>query len=311
MGEKTLGLVLGSGAARGWAHVGVLRGLEEIGAKPAVIAGCSVGALVGGAHLIGALEQFERWARELKPLSALNAFSLNVGKGGFIDAAPAFDAFREFDRDIASLPVKFGAVAADLGTGEEVWMTEGSVIEAARASSAIPVLLHAIKRSGRWLIDGAVANPSPVSLARSLGADAVLSVDLNAVPRVLERFNPPPPSTPALLEEQPAPVEGAGPTAAVSRLIEDTRRRIEEQVRLFRARADASPYLFETAYAAADIFQMHLARARAAAEPPDILLKPDMRDAFPTAFDRADEFIGEGRKSVLARADDIAALLSA
>ncbi|MEX0645728.1 MAG: patatin-like phospholipase family protein, partial [Parvularculaceae bacterium] len=206
---RKLGVVLGSGAARGWAHVGVLKGLEEIGVKPDVIAGCSVGALVGGAYLIGALEEFEAWARELKPLSALKSFALAVSHGGLVNAAPAFKAFAEFDRKIEDLPVKFGAVAADLGTGEEVWITEGSVIDAARASSAIPVIFHAVRRQGRWLVDGAVANPAPVNLARSLGAEIVLSVDLTAVPRVLDRFNPPPPriaeiaaeALPALLSE--------------------------------------------------------------------------------------------------------------
>ncbi|MBY0420763.1 MAG: patatin-like phospholipase family protein, partial [Parvularculaceae bacterium] len=131
--QKKLGLVLGSGAARGWAHVGVLRGLEEIGVKPDVIAGCSVGALVGGAYLVGALGALEAWARELKPLSALKSFSLGVARGGLVNTAPAFRAFHSYDRPIEDLPVRFGAVAADLGTGEEVWLTQGSLVEAARA----------------------------------------------------------------------------------------------------------------------------------------------------------------------------------
>jgi len=200
-----LGLALGSGFARGWAHIGVLRALEEMKIRPDVIAGCSVGALVGGAWLIGALEEFEAWARELKPLSALGVFAIGVGKGGLIDAAPAFSAFAGFDRPIDELPTRFGAVAADLGTGEEVWITQGSIIEAARASSAIPVLFHAVQRGPRWLIDGAVANPVPVSLARYLGADVVIGVDLNAVPNVLTRFNAPLPDEPPPCSETSRP----------------------------------------------------------------------------------------------------------
>lgn len=303
---KKLGLVLGSGAARGWAHVGVLRGLKEIGVEPDVIAGCSVGALVGGAHLIGALDEFESWARELKPLSALERFSLKVRQGGFIDARPAFEAFREFDRNIEDLPIKFGAVAADLATGEEVQITAGSVIDAVRASSAIPVVFHAVQHQGRWLADGALANPAPASLARSLGADVVVSVDLNAVPRVLDRFDAPPPAVPAIVKP---PLLRPGVAGAVSRLIEETRAAIRRQFEFAKARADAAPHLFETAYAAADIFQMHLARARAKIDPPDILLRPDMRDAMPTAFDRADEFIEEGRKAMLVEGDRLQAML--
>ena len=229
---RKLGLVLGSGAARGWAHVGVLRGLDEIGVKPDVVAGCSVGALVGGAYLVGALEEFEAWGRELSPLSAFGAFNFWVNRGGLIDTRPAFEAFAGFDRNIEDLEVKFGAVAADLGTGEEVWITQGSVIAAARASSAIPVLFHAVQRGPRWLVDGAVANPAPVSLARFLGADIVISVDLNANPRVLARFNPPPPSVPALDPAPAVPPVADTFTGAVAGLIEQTRSRIDRQIGL-------------------------------------------------------------------------------
>jgi NTE family protein len=305
---KKFGLVLGSGAARGWAHVGVLRGLEEIGLKPDIIAGCSVGALVGGAYLIGALEEFEAWGRELSPLSAIGAFNFWVNRGGLIDARPAFDAFAAFDKPIETLPVKFGAVAADLGTGEEVWITQGSVIDAARASSAIPVLFHAVQRGARWLVDGAVANPAPVSLARFLGADIVVSVDLNANPRVLTRFNPPPASVPALDAPFVAPQDDSF-SGSITKFIEETRQRVTRQMAIARARQQAKPQLFETAYAAIDIFQMHLTRLRADTSPPDIHLTPDMRDALPNAFDRADEFIEKGRLALHEKREEIRALL--
>ncbi len=303
---KKLGLVLGSGAARGWAHVGVLRGLKEIGVEPDIIAGCSVGALVGGAYVIGALDEFESWARELKPLSALERFTLKVHRGGLIDTAPAFDAFRAYDKNIEDLAVNFAAVAADLATGDEVAITAGSVIDAARASSAIPVIFHSVQHGGRWLVDGALANPAPVSHARALGADIVLAVDLNAVPRVLDRFDAPPPNLPV---NAAAPTSKPGFSGAVTKLIKDTRGAVRRQFDLAKARSDAAPHLFETAYAAADIFQMHLARARARTDPPDILLRPDMRDAMPTSFDRADEFIEEGRKALLNMRGELEALL--
>ncbi len=304
---KKLGLVLGSGAARGWAHVGVLKGLKEIGIKPDVITGCSVGALVGGAHLLGALDEFQSWARTLKPLSALEHFTLKVRSGGLIDTKPAFEAFREYDKNIEDLPIPFAAVAADLGTGEEVTLTTGSVIDAARASSAIPVVFHAVLHGNRWLVDGALANPAPVSTARKLGADIVLSVDLNAVPRVLDRFEPRPTTVPAVIT-MPAPKK-PGITGAVAKLIDETQGAIKRQFDFAKARADAAPHLFETAYASADIFQMHLARARARIDPPDILLRPDMRDAMPTSFDRADEFIEEGRRAILAQSGKLESLL--
>jgi NTE family protein len=303
---KKLGLVLGSGAARGWAHVGVIRGLEEIGVRPDIVAGCSVGALVGGAWLVGGLDEFEAWARELSPLSAIGAFNFWVNRGGLVDTRPAFEAFAAFDKKIEDLPVKFGAVAADLGTGEEVWMTQGSVIEAARASSAIPVLFHAVQRGQRWLVDGAVANPAPVSLARYLGADIVVSVDLNANPRVLARFNPPAPGLPAL--DQPSEIDQSFPKT-ITTFIEQTRSRIGRQMAIAKSRAQAKPQLFETAYAAVDIFQMHLTRLRSDLSPPDIHLTPDMRDALPNAFDRADEFIDKGRAALIDKREEILSLI--
>lgn len=303
-----LGVALGSGAARGWAHIGVLRGLEEIGLKPDAIAGCSVGALVGGAYLSGGLEAFESWARELSPLSALTSFSMSPGPGGLIDGRAAFSAFADYDCDIEDLPIRFGAVAADLGTGEEVWMTDGALIPAVRASSAIPVLFHAVERNGRWLVDGAVANPTPVSLARHLGADVVIAVDLTAVPKVLKRFDPPPPSVPALIDRSPAP-SPERLTDAVAHLIDETRRWVDQQMAVAKAKQLSRPQVFETAYAAADIFQMHLSRARIALEKPDIVLKPDMRDATPTSFDQADDFIEKGRSALIAQRGAIEAAM--
>ncbi|MEQ8935249.1 MAG: patatin-like phospholipase family protein, partial [Amphiplicatus sp.] len=250
---KKLGLVLGSGAARGWAHFGVLKGLEEMGFKPDAIAGCSVGALVGGAYLLGVMEEFGAWARELKPLSALQSFTFGVSRGGLVNTAPAFMAFTGFDKNIEDLEVMFGAVAADLGTGEEVWLTEGSVIEAARASSAIPVMFHSVRREGRWLVDGALANPTPVSLARHLGADVIISVDLNAVPRVLHRFsrNQSASSESALFDAAPA-MEETGESGepilgpSVSKLVKETRSLIDRQIEMAKQKALSRPKLFET-----------------------------------------------------------------
>ena len=287
--------------------MGVLRGLEELGLKPDVLVGCSVGAVVGGAYLAGAMDAVETWARELSPLSAMQQFTLKVHRGGFIDASTAFDAFRDFDKNIEDLPTTFAAVAVDLSTGEEVTLTEGSLIEAIRASSAIPLAFHAINVHGRWLADGALANPAPVSTARALGADIVISVDLNAAPRVLDRFEPKPATLPTLVE--PGEPQAPGFSGAVAKLIDDTRASIKRQFEYSRARANAAPQLLETAMATIDIFQMHLSRARAHAHPADILLEPDMRGALPNAFDRADEFIEEGRAALMAKRDEIETLL--
>lgn len=304
---KKLGLALSSGAARGWAHVGVLRALKEYGLEPDVITGCSVGALIGGAHLLGVLDELESWARSLQPLSALEQFSFKVRRGGLIDTAPAFAAFREYDRNIEDLPVKFAAVATDLAVGEAVVLQTGSVIDAVQASSAIPVVFHAVRQDHRWLVDGALSNPAPAALARELGADIVISVDLNSVPKALDRFAERP-GLPAVIE--PGLPASPGVTGAVAKLIDDTQRAIKQQFDRAKARADASPHLFETAFATADIFQMQLARMQTLIDKPDIILRPNMRDALPTAFDRADEFIEEGRSAMVAAVPRVKELLA-
>ncbi|MEM6851717.1 MAG: patatin-like phospholipase family protein, partial [Pseudomonadota bacterium] len=127
----SIGLTLGSGGARGWAHVGVLRALDELGVRPDVVAGASIGAVVGGAYLIDQMPAFEAWARAFSPLSALRSFRLDWGKGGVVETSRAFDAFRESDRRIEDLDRAFGVVAADLATGEQVWISRGSVLDAA------------------------------------------------------------------------------------------------------------------------------------------------------------------------------------
>ncbi|MEO1149644.1 MAG: patatin-like phospholipase family protein [Pseudomonadota bacterium] len=304
---KKLGLALSAGAARGWAHVGVLRGLKELGLEPQVIAGTSVGALVGGAYLIDALDGFEAWARTLSPLSAFQQFTFNLTSGGLINAEAAFAAFEDYDRPIEDLEIAFGAIACDLGTGEEVTLTSGSLLQAVKASSAIPMLLNAVPRGDRWLVDGAVVNPTPVSLARDLGADYVIAVDLNAVPRTLARFDPPENTLPV-----PVETSGATPTTltgAVTRLVNDTRDTLSREFQKAKARINAKPHLFETGMAVADTVQMQIARARMKTCPPDLLLMPDMRAALPNAFDRADEFVEIGRQALLNHADEIVANL--
>lgn len=304
---KTFGLALSAGAARGWAHVGVLRALKAEAITPDIITGCSVGALVGGAYLLEALPAFEAWARTLSPLSVFQNFSFRMASGGFVSADSAFEAFAEYDRDIADLETRFGAVACDLGTGEVVELVDGSVLGAARASSAIPILMNAVKRGDRWLVDGAVVDPTPIELARKLGADVVVGVDLNAVPRALARFNPPENRLPVLLDRDDSEPQNFAET--VTRLINETRNTLELEFKRARARMNAQPKLFETGMAVGDIVQMQISRARAQQHPADILLAPDMREALPNAFDRADEFIEVGYGAMMNSLPRLTALL--
>ncbi|MEM9422385.1 MAG: patatin-like phospholipase family protein, partial [Pseudomonadota bacterium] len=170
-----LGLALGSGGAKGWAHVGVLKALDELGIEADVYAGCSAGALVSGAKLLGILDELKEWAMNIGPMGAVTAFGVQLSRGGLINPDKAFGQFARYDLPIETLSSPWGAVATDLATGLEVWLTEGSTLNACRASSAVPLVLqaasHTIDDDEHWLIDGGVANPVPVNLARALGAD--------------------------------------------------------------------------------------------------------------------------------------------
>ncbi|GAB4523312.1 MAG: patatin-like phospholipase RssA [Parvularculaceae bacterium] len=297
-----LGLALSSGAARGWAHLGVLRAFDEMGLEPDIVAGASAGALAGAAYLTDARDALADWAGALSPLNALNFFEVAFAKGGVLSAEPAFKAFADLDCAIESLPKTFIASATDLATGEEARLNRGSLLRALQASTAIPVLFHAVEHEGRWLVDGALSNPLPVSAARDAGAEIVIAVELNAWPRTLDRLKAQPPSFPAATQTAP-PADTLQQRLAA--LVAETRQAIERRLALARAKQRAKPQLFETMVAAIDIFQAQLSAARAAACPPDILIAPDLKGAPLLSFDRGDELIEAGYRAAMDKAEEI------
>jgi NTE family protein len=192
-----LGFALSSGSARGWAHIGVVKALAAQGLKPDVVTGASVGALVAAACAAGRLDDLERWVRTLTQLDVWRLVDTTFRGGGVMTGNRLMEAITAHvgDLPIESLPVRFGAVATDLYTGEEIWLREGPFMSAVRASSGVPGLFAPHWHEGRWLIDGGVVNPVPVSLCRALGADVVIAVDLSrpgtiAAMRANERTNP-------------------------------------------------------------------------------------------------------------------------
>ena len=179
--DLKIGIALGAGSARGWAHIGVLRVLEEAGIRPQIVCGTSIGALVGAVYADGDLDTLEDWVLGLTWRKVLGFFDISFN-GGFLKGAKLITYLRDnlLETAVEELALPFGAVATDLRTGREIWLREGRAVDVVRASIALPGLFTPVEQDGRLLVDGALVNPVPVSLCRAMGADFVIGIDLGS-----------------------------------------------------------------------------------------------------------------------------------
>lgn len=275
--KPKLGLALGSGSARGWAHIGVIRALEEAGIRPDVLCGCSIGALVGAAYADGDLAALETWVTGLTWQDVVGLLDVSFA-GGLLKGDKLMGFFEKHfvDKDIAALPLPFGCVATDLATGREIWLRDGSVAAAVRASIALPGLLAPISRDGQLLVDGGLVNPVPVSLCRALGADVVIAVDLGSdiVGRALRHTS------------DAAQGRDAG-----------WAERLRASLGLKR-NGEALPSLATVLATSINIMQARIARSRLAGEPADALVAPRLAHLGLMDFHRGGEAIAEGAAAV-------------
>lgn len=278
--KPRLGLALGGGSARGWAHVGVIRALEEAGIRPDLVCGTSVGAMVGAAYAAGELDRFEQWLRDMSLRDVFSFMDVSLS-GGMLKGDRLMEFFRTtfVDRPIEQLPMPFGAVATSLHTGAEVWLREGSTVDAVRASIALPLLFTPVHHQGAFLVDGGLVNPVPVSLARAMGAELVIAVDLSA-DIVGYRLREP--------EEE--------------RATGGWLSRLQERLGLSRKSADAEtpgrPSVLEVLASSINIMQVRITRSRMAGDPPDVVISPRLAHFGLFDFHRAQEAIDAGRHSV-------------
>jgi NTE family protein len=286
--DLRIGLALGSGVARGWAHIGVLRALERMGVKPDIVCGTSIGALVGGVYLGGRLNELENWARQLNKMRLSRLFDFQLGSGGLIAGRRILQIFDDElrDRTIEDLPAQFSCVTTEYGTGHEVWLQSGNLLEAVRASYALPGLFPPVKLDGRWLLDGALVNPVPVSVCRALGARIVIAVNLNA-----DAFGQ------DFVGRDPASIEDAGPAkqAVAAATISLPGAALVRE--LFSRESDA-PSLFSVMSSSLNIVQDRLTRSRLAGDPPDVMIAPKLAEIGLMQFDRAGEIIAAGERAV-------------
>lgn len=300
-----IGLALGSGAARGWSHIGVLQELEARRVPIDIIAGCSIGAVVGGCYAAGRLAALENFARALTKRRVFSLMDLSFSGAGMLAGGKLRDELsRELEgRRIEDLPIVFASVATEIGAGHEVWLRKGDLVQAIRASYAMPGIFEPLCIENRWLFDGALVNPVPVTLCRALGAELVIAVNLvgdaayrgaliadaaamsvaNAEPREDHRDKAPP--------EHPSPPKHAPEARVLSRQ--------------FGRAANGAPGIAAAMLDAFNITQDRIARSRLAGDPPDVLICARLSKIGFFDFHRADELIALGREAARRALNDI------
>ena len=282
-----IGLALGSGSSRGWSHIGVINALTAEGINPDIVSGTSIGSLVGASYVSNNLKKLEEWVCSLTKFETARFFEINTSLNGFVNTDRLHFFLNEYVANdqsvIEDLAKRYATVATDLETGREVWLTEGSILEAVWASFSLPGLFPAIKNNNRWLVDGGLVNPVPVSVCRALGADIVIAVNLNG-DIVGKHFQ-----KPKKITKQH--------TGTVGKLTDFV---AEYTASVFSSSKEKEqpPSLFEAIAGSVNITQDRITRSRMAGDPPDILLTPKLSHIGLLEFYRADEAIKEGEQCV-------------
>ena len=302
--KARVGLALGSGSARGWAHIGVIKALTEAGIEVDCIAGTSIGAVVGAVHAAGRLETLEEVVLGFDWKQIASFFDVVLPKSGLLDGRKISRFIHGYVRGLRmeELPIPFWAVATDLCTGRKVVLREGDVIEAVRASISVPGIFTPVQKDRMVLADGALVDPVPVEVVREMGADYVIAVDLNH--NLVEKRKGP--SGPGGLG--PKPGEG-GPGLPAERrgrvrgLLNKSFEAVEfpalAQLRQWAAR-DPLPNIFEVLMASINIMETQVTETRLRADRPDLLIRPDLGHIRFLEFNRAQEAISEGYQETLA-----------
>jgi NTE family protein len=286
--RPAIGLALGGGAARGFAHIGVLRALKQHDIIPDVIVGTSIGAVVGGCSAAGQLDEFETWSRGLTVRGVLGYLDISLAGSGLIGGNRlAGQLARSLGRTaIEELPIRFAAIATEVKTGHEIWLTRGLLSEALRASYALPGIFPPVSIGGRWLVDGALVNPVPVSAARSLGARLVIAVNLNA-----DQFDRGGTISDlgAELTQTTSPEERNGRSLGWL----GAERLLRRQFIGGRGRPGI-PSVMIDAY---NVMQDRITRSRLAGDPPDVTINPRLGQIGWFDFHRAAEAIAAGAEA--------------
>jgi len=279
--KTKLALALGGGAARGWSHIGVLRALDEAGVGISMVAGTSIGALVGGCYLAGKLDELEEFARSLTMRRIVGLLDLAIGGSGLFGGMRLSKRMREHLADIRieDLDRPFTAVATEIATGHEIWIHSGSLTTAIHASYALPGIFEPVRCNGRTLVDGALVNPVPVSVCRAQEEPLVVAVNLH-----YDMYG-----RSAVVKHTASSPVGVGTD-------QRSKRDKRKAARMGMANVMVQSY---------NIIQDRISRARLAGDPPDLLLMPRLSDIGLSEFHRASEAIDRGYEETVSKLADI------
>lgn len=288
--NKTVSLVLGSGGARGLAHIGVIRELEDMGYEIASIAGCSIGALIGGVYAADKLDDYESWVSEITKLDIFNLLDLSWGKRGLIKGDKIINTLVDMvgDCNIEDLPIAYTAVATDIGSGREIWIRSDRLFDAIRASISLPLFFTPFEYRGMHLIDGGVVNPVPIAPTFSDHTDLTIAVNLGGAPT--ETISPAPKSSSAKRQ-------GSTVKKWISNLVDELRDNDGDG-----SEEDWDAY--DVANQAFDAMQETIARQKLAAYPPDVVVEIPRNACGILEFDRASELIELGRNKLREKLSD-------
>lgn len=291
-----IGLALGSGAARGWAHIGIIEALLDAGIEPKIVCGSSMGALVGAAYVAGRLTNLRDWAEAVSWREIIRLMDIRLSGGGVIDGKQIVEFLRALDisAPIESYPKKFAALATDLVTGREIWLQSGLIDTAVRASISMPGIIRPAEHEGQWLLDGGLVNPVPVSTCRALGAEIIIAVNVNGE-LLARRFDKKP------LKQSDKTTKRI-PNEFFSQLVAQMPDGVKQQIALLAPKLlqpeARTPGYFQVIATAINIMQDHITRTRLAGEPPHVLLVPRLGHIGLLDFNRAKDAIAEGRACV-------------
>jgi NTE family protein len=303
--RPSIGIVLGAGAARGWSHIGALHELIAMGVVPNIVVGASAGAVVGGCFAAGRMEQLEAFTLGLTKRRVFGLMDVSFSGGGLIGGNKLRARLEESlgGINIEDLPIRFASVATEVGTGHEIWLKNGPLIDAICASYALPGIFAPVRWGGRWLMDGALVNPVPINVARALGADKVIAINISS--DVLTRGTAI--QDPLYFAEKKEPDEARAESDAEKRggIIQSLSRGAGLFRRPFANGADGVPSIASVMADAFNITQDRIMRSRLAGDPPDVLITARMNKIGLFEFHRAEELIALGREAARRAIDDI------